>query len=87
MSDDTALIATLRDIGKDALEELTKTKADARRYRLLRDRKLLYLGPIVGERRGVGGQRYILTAAHIGAVPKYVETLDAALDAIDRAKG
>jgi hypothetical protein len=67
--------------------ERDAARADAERYRWLRDTRRLHLGPVVhmGATRARKGMRYILTSASMGGAPEGVETLDEAIDAAIRA--
>jgi hypothetical protein len=57
--------------------------ADAKRYRWLRDRKAVFLGPVVGAQRygsNEHGRRYLIGGNAIGSVAHDIDTLDAAID-------
>ncbi len=52
---------------------------DAKRYRFLRDRRTIYLGPIIND-RDEKGMRCICTGHGGGSVPRGTQTLDEAID-------
>ena len=63
--------------------DLAAARADAERYRWLRDTRRIALGPIVGQRPAMGesGCRYVIAHGSIARVAHDIETLDAAIDA------